>query len=161
MGKSKYMLFIMWLLLFWGSECLYHLPRWAKNPPPSLSTCLLVSHKSQGKWYFDTLNIYCLSQDKMKFSQPKKSHQDDHKGDRMQNSSVQHTQQITSLTTLEERWLINLTATKNMIIKYLQKKKKTVQKIKTGQPFVYETLLTLFWLLKNLFHYPHQSTQGV
>lgn len=50
---------------------------------------------------------------------------------------------------------------KNMIIKYLQKKKKTVQKIKTGQPFVYEMQLRLFWLLKSLFHYPHQSTRGV
>lgn len=52
-----------------------------------------------------------------------------------------------------------------MIIKYLQEKKKNqnkpVQKIKTGQPYVYEMLLTLFWLSKNLFHYPHQSIQGV
>lgn len=26
---------------------------------------------------------------------------------------------------------------------------------------MYEMLLTLFWLLKNLFHYPHQSIQDV
>lgn len=75
----------------------------ASKEPSPFSTCLLVLHKSQEKWYFDTLNIYCLSQDKMKFPQQTKIHQDDHKGDRVQNSSVQYTQQITSLTTLEER----------------------------------------------------------
>lgn len=76
----------------------------------------------------------------------------------MQNSSVQYTQQITSLTTLEERRLIISLQLKIQIIKYLQK--RTVQKI-TGQPYVYEMLLTLFWLLRNLFHYPHQSIPDV
>lgn len=64
---------------------------------------MLVLDRPQGNQYFDTLNIYCLSQDKMKFPLPMKSHQDDRKGDRVQNSSVQYKQQITSLTTLEER----------------------------------------------------------
>lgn len=30
----------------------------------SFSTCMLDLHISQGSQYFDTLNIYCLSQDK-------------------------------------------------------------------------------------------------
>lgn len=67
----------------------------AIEEPSPLSTCLLLFHKSHRKRYFDTLNIYCLSQDKMKFPQPIKIHQDDHKGERMQNSSVQYMQQIT------------------------------------------------------------------
>lgn len=58
----------------------------------------------------------------------------------------------------KDDWSISLQL-KNRIIKYLQK--RTVQKIKPGQLYVYEMLLTLFWLLKNLFHYPHQSIQDV
>lgn len=77
----------------------------------------------------------------------------------MQNSSVQYTQQITSLTTLEERWLINLTATKNMIIKYLQKKTSTENK--TWTTICVWNAANTFLVRKNLFHYPHQSTQGV
>lgn len=77
-------------------------PKPSKEPPPP-STYILASDKSHGNWYFDTLNIYCLSQDKMKFPRLMKSHQDDRKGDRVQNSSVQYMQQITSLTALEER----------------------------------------------------------
>lgn len=156
------MLFTMWLLFFFSEVLNASIIFPGEQRTLPLSTCPLVLHKPQGKQYFDTLNIYCLPQDKMKFPQPTKIHQDDHKGERVQNSSVQYTQQITSLTTLEERWLINLTATKKRDYKiFTEKKKKTVQKIKTGQPFVYEMLLTLFWLLKNLLHYPHQSTQGV
>lgn len=157
---SKCMLFTMWLLLFFSEVLNASIIFQGEQRTLPLSPCLLVLHKTQGKQYFDTLNIYCLSQDKMKFPQPTKIHQDDHKGDRVQNSSVQYMQQITSLTTLEERWLINLTATKKHDYKIFTGK-KTVQKIKTGQPFVYEMLLTLFWLLKIPFHYPHQSTQGV
>lgn len=75
--------------------------RAAKNLP--LSTYMLVLDKTQGNQHFHTLNVYCLSQDKMKFPQLMKSHQDDCKGDRVQNSSVQYKQQMTSLTTLEQR----------------------------------------------------------
>lgn len=123
---------------------------------------MLDLHISQGSQYFDTLNIYCLSQDKNEGSPANE------KPSRCQLKGQGTKFQCTVYATNDRpdypgRKMIDLTATKkkktNRIIKYLQK--GTVHKIKTGQPCVYEMLLTLFWLLKNWLHYPHQSIQDV
>lgn len=143
--------------LFWGSECLYLPTRSAKNLAPfHLHTTFRQITRKPVFWYTEHL---------LSFTRQNEVSPADEKPSRWPQTGCKipvysiRNKLPPWLPWKKDDWSISLQL-KNRIIKYLQK--RTVQNIKTGQPYVYEMLLTLFWLLKNPSRFPPsvQDVQG-